>query len=185
MRWLLGFVAARWVSLLTVLGLLVLLLVIPQDTCTASSSGACILADDPLPAKTGVGEQAKLRLGLIQATKVESAQRLATSDATLTSPGRFVLVSLTAVSSDKPRFLTALLRSGERTFTPVHRDVVLSRKLSPGIPEQAQLLFELPSDAVNDDLTIEVDLGSAGDIAEVHLGPLTTTDVVRPAKADR
>jgi len=182
-RWLLGFVAARWVWLLTVLGLLVLLLVIPQDTCTASSSGACILVGDPLPARVALGERATLRLGSIQATKVEAGPSFASKDGKLSSPGRFVLVSFTAVSADKPRTLSADLRAGDRTFTPVHQDEVgYPGRSSPGIPNQVQMLFELPADAVRDDLTIEAHLGSTGDIAEIHLGPLKSTDVLRPAK---
>ncbi len=185
MRWLHDVVVVRWVWLLTVLGLLALLLVIPQDTCTASSSGACILSNDPLPAKADVGEQATLRLGTVEATKVETAKIFISTDARLTSPGQFVLVSFTAVSADKPRILSALLRSGDRTFTPVHRDEIgYSGRFSPGIPNQAQMLFELPADAVSDELTVEAHLGSTGDIAEIHLGPLRTADEVRPAKRD-
>jgi len=183
MRWLRDVVAVRWVWLLTVLGLLALLLVIPQDTCTASSAGACILSNDPLPAKADVGERATLRLGTVQATKVETAKSFASTKARFASPGQFVLVSFTAVSADKPRILSARLRSGERTFTPVHRDEIgYPGKFSPGIRNQAQMLFELPADAVSDELTVEAHLGSTGDIAEIHLGPLRTTDVVRPAK---
>jgi len=185
MRWLRAVVAVRWVWLLTVLGLLALLLVLPQDTCTASSSGACILSDDPLPAKAGVGEQATLRVGSVQATKVESAKRFTSTETQLTTSGRFVLVSLTAESADKPRTLSALLRSGERTFTPVHQDDIGFTRFTAGIPDQTQLLFELPADAVSDALTVEANLGSTGDIAEIQLGPLTSTDVLRPTKKNR
>lgn len=187
---LVGVARRRWLWALTVVVLLGLLLWIPGDRCTAASSGACVLPDDPLPQRAAVGDAARLRLGAVTVDRAQAGTRVttgtgtstgtSTSTRTATTQGRFVLVSFTVVTADKPRALGATLRAGKRSYTPVRDDLVPSSGLlGPGLPGGVQKLFELPLDAATEDLVVEADLGSEGDFAQVDLGRVTGQGTLR------
>ncbi len=183
-----GLARRRWLWGLTLAVLLGLLLWIPSDRCTAASSGACVLPDDPLPQRAAVGDAARLRLGTVTVDRAQAGTRVATgtgsSTRQATTQGRFVLVTFTVEVADRPRALKATLRSGERTYTPVHDDLIPAPGLfGPGLPGGVQQLFELPLDAAVSDLVIEADLGTSGDLAVVDLGRVAGQGTLHPQAA--
>lgn len=169
--------------------LLGLLLVIPQDECTASAGGACVLPADPLPATVALGETADLRLGQVTVTKAAAGTRIepvastsgSDGDTALTTDYRFVLVDVTAEAGDRPRYLDARLLSGGRTYTRLDASIVPDDvEASPGFPAKLQVAFEVPPDALTAGLVLEANFSRAtSDIARVDLGDVSGTGTLQ------
>lgn len=171
-----------WLYALTLAALLGVLLLIPEDTCGASTSGACVLTSaDPFPARVAVGEQASLRLGTAKVTAVAAAPHVVVEGpgrpADHTSTGTVILVGVEASSADRPRFLRGTLYSGARQYSTVSFGSV-NMSLAAGIPSPVPLIFELPNEAVTDAMRVRLYFAE-DDAAEVALGRVPRQDTVR------
>jgi len=172
----------RWLYALTLVTLLGVLLLIPEDTCGASTSGACVLASaDPAPARVAAGETARLRLGTVKVTSVAAAPHVVVegpgSPSDHPSTGTVILVTVEASAAERTRPLRGTLYSGTKEYSTMSFGTV-SMLVAAGITSRVPLIFELPHEAVTDAMTVRAYFAD-DDAAEVALGSVPRQEVVR------
>lgn len=175
----------RWARgtayLLTLVALVAALLLVPSDTCGATMSGACVLADRPPFTLYGaVGDELHFRHGTVTVTEVAAGKTLRSRldmEGPASTEGVVVLVAFTGSGQSQRTSLTAILVSDGRTYTS--RGVVGERGFRAGIISTGWLVFDVPAAVAEQGFELELSLSGAVDrSAVVAVGPLTIAEGV-------
>lgn len=164
------------VTTATAIGLVLGIVLLPRDECTASSVGNCVeVGSRAFDTVVDKNTPASLPLGRIALDRVAASGTVAAwsrGDEPLTAPagGAYLVVDVTATVKDNARSLRALVHSDGLELRNTIDDAERPMRTIPGVPVAGRLVFLVPRAVLDDDdLSLEITWGS-GDAARFELG---------------